>query len=115
LSSWPTSWAVDKKTDRTAVLLKEGWLTYQTGRLSLWPWINSVEGGYMHSTKYRDLLALLILLDEVESRAKALAELFPELRTVAEATSNAADLCDLAVTVEDIADDRLFGRRDRSP
>ena len=69
----------------------------------------------MHSTKYRDLLALLILLDEVESRAKALAELFPELRMVAEATSNAADLCDLAVTVEDIADDRLFGRRDRSP
>jgi hypothetical protein len=68
----------------------------------------------MHSTKYRDLLALLILLDEVESRAKALAELFPELRTVAEATSNAADLCDLAVTVEDIAVGRLLERRDRS-
>jgi hypothetical protein len=50
----------------------------------------------MYSTKYRDLLALLILLDEVESRAKALAEQFPELRTVAEATSYAADLCDLA-------------------
>jgi len=68
----------------------------------------------MHSSKYKDLLALLILLDEVESRAKALAERFPELRTVAEATSNAADLCDLAVTVEDIVDDRLFGPRYRS-
>ena len=68
----------------------------------------------MHSTKYRDLLRLLIVLDEAESRAKALAEQFPELRTVADATSNAADLGDLAVTVEDIADGRLFGRRDRS-
>jgi hypothetical protein len=69
----------------------------------------------MYSTKYRDLLALLILLDEVESRAKELAERFPELRTLAEATSYAADLCDLAVTVEDIVDDRLFGPRYRSP
>ena len=69
----------------------------------------------MHSTKYRDLLALRIVLDETESRANALAEEFPELRTVAEATSNAADLCDLAVTVEDIVDDRLFGPRYRSP
>jgi len=60
----------------------------------------------MHSTKYRDLLALLILLDEVESRAKALGEQFPELRTVAEATSDAADLCDLAVTVEDIGKEK---------
>ena len=68
----------------------------------------------MHSTKYRDLLVLLILLDEVESRAKALAERFPELRTVAKATSYAADLCDLAVTVEDIAGGRLFGPRYRS-
>jgi hypothetical protein len=68
----------------------------------------------MQATKYRDLVVLLILLDEVESRAKALAELFPELRTVAEATSNAADLCDLAVTVEDIAGGRLFGPRYRS-
>ena len=69
----------------------------------------------MHSTKYRDLLALRIVLDETESHANALAEQFPELRTVAEATSNAADLCDLAVTVEDIVDDRLFGPRYRSP
>ena len=68
----------------------------------------------MHSTKYRDLLALLIVLDETESRAKALAEQSPELRTVPEATSNAADLCDLAVTVEDIAGGRLFGPRYRS-
>ncbi len=50
----------------------------------------------MYSTKYRDLLALLIVLDEAESCAKALAEQSPELRTVAEATSYAADLCDLA-------------------
>ena len=50
----------------------------------------------MHSTKYRDLLALLIVLDEAESCAKSLAEQSPELRTVAKAISNAADLCDLA-------------------
>ena len=56
----------------------------------------------MQATKYRDLLVLLILLDEVESRSRELAERFPELRTVAEATSNAAGLCDLAVTVEEI-------------
>jgi hypothetical protein len=56
----------------------------------------------MHATKYRDLVVLLILLDEVESRSRELAERFPELRTVAEATSNAAGLCDLAVTVEEI-------------
>ena len=68
----------------------------------------------MHSTKYRDLLTLLIVLDEGESRAKALAEQSPELRTVAEAISNAANLCDLAVTAEDIAGGRLFGPRYRS-
>jgi hypothetical protein len=56
----------------------------------------------MHSTKYRDLVVLLILLDEVESRSRELAERFPELRKVAEATSNAASLCDLAVTVAEI-------------
>ena len=69
----------------------------------------------MQATKYRDLVVLLILLDEVESRAKALAEQFPELRTVAEATSYAADLCDLAVTVEDTAGGRFFGPRYQSP
>ena len=68
----------------------------------------------MHSTKYRDLLALLIVLDEAESRAKALAEQSPELRTVAEAISNAAALCDLAVTAEDLAAGRIFGPRYRS-
>jgi hypothetical protein len=56
----------------------------------------------MYSTKYRDLVVLLILLDEVESRSRELAERFPELRTVAEAASNTAGLCDLAVTVEEI-------------
>jgi hypothetical protein len=34
----------------------------------------------MYSTKYRDLLALLIVLDEAESCAKALAEQSPEFR-----------------------------------
>jgi hypothetical protein len=56
----------------------------------------------MQSKKYRDLVALLILLDEVESRSTALAERFPELRGLAEAISDAAGLCDLAVTVEEI-------------
>jgi hypothetical protein len=56
----------------------------------------------MHSTKYSDLVMLLILLDEVELRSRALAERFPELRTVAEATSNAVGLCELAVTIEEI-------------
>jgi len=65
----------------------------------------------MHSTKYRDLLVLRIVLDETESRANALAEQFPELRTVAGAISDAADLCDLAVTAEDIAGGRLYGPR----
>jgi hypothetical protein len=56
----------------------------------------------MHSTKYRELVLLLILLDEVESRSRELAERFPELGPVAEATSNVAGLCDLAVTLEEI-------------
>jgi hypothetical protein len=56
----------------------------------------------MHSTKYKDLVVLLILLDEVESRSRELAEGFPELRGLAEAISNAASLCDLAMTVEEI-------------
>ena len=56
----------------------------------------------MQATKYRDLLVLLILLDEVESRSRELAEKYPELCTIAEATSDAAGLCDLAMTVEEI-------------
>jgi hypothetical protein len=36
----------------------------------------------MYSTKYRDLLALLIMLDEAELRAKALAEQSPEFRSL---------------------------------
>ena len=52
----------------------------------------------MQETKYRDLLTLLFVLDEEESRAKALAKQFPELRTLAESISDAADLCALAVT-----------------
>jgi hypothetical protein len=60
------------------------------------------EGGYMQATKYRDLLVLLILLDEVELRSGELAGQFPELRTIAEATSEAAGLCDLAITIEEI-------------
>jgi hypothetical protein len=56
----------------------------------------------MHSTKYRDLVVLLILLDEVDARSRELAERFPELGPVAEATSDAVGLCELAVTVEEI-------------
>jgi hypothetical protein len=55
----------------------------------------------MHSTKYRHLVGLLIALDEVEWHSKELAEQFPDLRKVAEATSNAARLCDLAVEAEE--------------
>jgi hypothetical protein len=40
------------------------------------------------------------VLDEEESRAKALAKQFPELRTLAEAISDVADLCALAVTAD---------------
>jgi hypothetical protein len=55
----------------------------------------------MQSTKYRDLLVLLILLDEVELRSSELAERYPELGAIAEAISDAADLCDLAMMVEE--------------
>ena len=56
----------------------------------------------MQATKYKDLVVLLILLDEVESRSRELAERFPELRGLAETISDAAGLCDLAMTVEEI-------------
>jgi hypothetical protein len=69
----------------------------------------------MHSTKYRELVLLLILLDEVESRSRELAERFPELGPVAEATSDAVGFCDLAVALEDIALARSFGRQDLDP
>jgi hypothetical protein len=55
----------------------------------------------MQATTYGDLLVLLILLDEVELRSRELAEQFPELRAMAEAISDAADLCDLALTLEE--------------
>jgi hypothetical protein len=54
----------------------------------------------MQATKYKDLIVLLILLDEVESRSRELAERYPELRAMAEAVSEATDLCDLARTLE---------------
>ena len=59
------------------------------------------EGEYMQATKYRDLVVLLILLDQVEVRSRELAEQFPELRAMAEAVSGAADLCELAMTLEE--------------
>jgi hypothetical protein len=55
----------------------------------------------MQATKYRDLVVLLILLDEVELRSRELAERFPELRMMTEAASHAANLCDLAMTLEE--------------
>jgi hypothetical protein len=56
----------------------------------------------MQATKYRDLVVLLILLDEVELRSRELAQRFPELHAMAEAASYAASLCDLAMTVEEV-------------
>ena len=55
----------------------------------------------MQATKYGDLVVLLILLDEVELRSRELAEQFPELHAMREAISDAADLCDLALTLEE--------------
>jgi hypothetical protein len=55
----------------------------------------------MQATKYRDLVVLLILLDEVESRSRELAERYPELGAMTEAVSDAADLCDMAMTLEE--------------
>lgn len=56
----------------------------------------------MEAMKYRDLIVLLILLDEAELQAKELAAQFPELKALSQAVSNAAGLCDLAITAEDI-------------
>jgi hypothetical protein len=58
------------------------------------------EGERMQPTKYGDLIVLLILLDEVELRSRELTERHPELRAMTEAVSDAADLCDLAITLE---------------
>jgi hypothetical protein len=58
----------------------------------------------MQATKYKDLIVLLILLDEVESRSRQLAERYPELGAMAEAVSDAADLCDLAMALEETED-----------
>jgi len=57
----------------------------------------------MQATKYKDLVVLLILLDEVESRSRELADQVPELRALTEAVS-AADLCDMAMTLEETED-----------
>ncbi len=55
----------------------------------------------MQATKYKDLIVLLILLDEVEARSRELAERYPELRAMAETVSDATGLCDLAMTLEE--------------
>jgi hypothetical protein len=55
----------------------------------------------MQATKYKDLVVLLILLNEVESRSRELAERYPELRAMAEAISDATGLCGLAMTLEE--------------
>jgi hypothetical protein len=55
----------------------------------------------MQATKYKDLIVLLILLDKVESQSRELAERHPELGAMAEAVSDATDLCDLAMTLEE--------------
>ena len=63
----------------------------------------------MQATKYKDLVELLILLDEVESRSRELAERYPELHAMAEAVSDATGLCDLAMTLEETEDYRSIG------
>jgi hypothetical protein len=55
----------------------------------------------MQATKYKDLVVLLILLDQVETRSRELAERYPELGAMAEAVSDATDLCDLAMMLEE--------------
>ena len=55
----------------------------------------------MQATKYRDLVVLLILLDQVETRSRELAERYPELGAMADAVSDATDLCDLAMMLEE--------------
>jgi hypothetical protein len=55
----------------------------------------------MQATKYKDLVVMLILLDQVELRARELTERHPELCAMAEAVSDAADLCELAMTLEE--------------
>ena len=55
----------------------------------------------MQATKYGDLVVLLILLDEVESRSRGLAERYPELGAMSETISDASGLCDLAMTLEE--------------
>ena len=55
----------------------------------------------MQATKYKDLIVLLILLDEVELRSRELAERYPELRALTEIVSDAAGLCELAMTLEE--------------
>jgi len=61
----------------------------------------------MQATKYRDLVVLLILLDEVGLRSRELAEQYPELCRIAEAIYHAAGLCDLAITLEDLESAKL--------
>jgi hypothetical protein len=63
----------------------------------------------MQATKYGDLLVLLILVDEVELRSSELAEQYPELRVVAETISDAVELCDLAIMVEETGNQHLIG------
>jgi hypothetical protein len=55
----------------------------------------------MQANKYEDLVVLLLLLDQVELRARELAEWFPELHPMADAISEAADIWDLMTTVEE--------------
>jgi hypothetical protein len=52
------------------------------------------------ATKYRDLVVLLLVLDEVEMRVRKLSKQFPELEAIAKSVYQAADLCDMALTVE---------------
>jgi hypothetical protein len=56
----------------------------------------------MHAgDEVRDLIVLLILLDQVEFRSRELAERYPELGAMAKTVSDATGLCDLAMTLEE--------------
>ena len=70
----------------------------------------------MYSTKYRDLLALLIVLDEAESCAKSLGRTIPRVAHGSQGyLQSGRPLRPSAVTAEDIAAGRLFGPRFGSP
>ncbi len=66
------------------------------------PRVNSEEKGTHAGDGIPGSVVLLILQEEVEARARELAERCPEFRAIAEATSQAAGLRDLAMKAEEV-------------